>query len=350
VPEQPVVQVPVETTPQPEEQLASLRSQNPDIHALMEATPCVYGAYYIDVTIKDDPFDGLITGWPSRWTFGLNGRNEWTLGTLTNNQIKPCGYSGTAFFISANGELGTNRHIAVPWEYESKKNTERIRQLMQEAVGSGGNLLDQLVMILQNNIDNGAITEKTATAYLERFVKSDIEISGHFDFLGVLLPGQSFSSTEDFMRCQVIAESGSKDIDVALLRLNNPKTPNDIVKGGFYSMSTARLDETQLKIGEQLYAWGYPAGIEEGFILGNGKELNPYYSDFKVSKIPHDYQFEVQGTALHGSSGSPVFDTERNLVGVLWGGLPGTETINWICNIKYLNELYVKHNYEKHHN
>ena len=114
-------------------------------------------------------------------------------------------------------------------------------------------------------------------------------------------------------------------------------------------METARLDETQLRIGEQLHAWGYPNGNAEAFVISNGTQINPFYSDMKVSKIPHDTQFEVQGTALHGSSGSPVFDERRNLVGVLWGGLPGTETINWICNVKYLSDLYNRYNYEKHH-
>jgi hypothetical protein len=308
----------------------------------MNATPCVYGAYYIDVTIKDDPFDGLINGWPHRWTFGLNNRNEWTLGTLTGNTIKAYGFSGTAFFISEHGELGTNRHIAMPWEYISKQDTENILQQMQEAVGMGGNLLSQLADILESNIDRGIISEKTATAYLERFYKSGFEISGHFDFLGVLLPGQSFSSTEDFMRCQVIAESGNKDIDVALMRLNNPKTPDAIIRDGYYKMENARLDESKIKVGEQLYGWGYPDGIVEGFSLGHGKELVPFYSDFKVSKTSHDYEFQVQGTAAQGSSGSPVFDTERNLVGILWGVKPSSGTINYICNIKYLNELYEK--------
>ena len=97
--------------------------------AIEEATVCVFGGYYYEVTIKDDPFkdiDGIV----SQWYVG--GNNDVIMASTTTKDIPPFEYSGTAFFISENGELGTNRHIAVPWEYRKKEEEEGIRHLIEK--------------------------------------------------------------------------------------------------------------------------------------------------------------------------------------------------------------------------
>lgn len=327
---------------------------NPSVDELMNATVMVYGEYMITVTIKDNPYADI--GLPSTFAFGY-ANGGWSL-----ESTRSYGYCGTAFFISEYGELGTNRHIAVPWEYglTSAHRIDiltQIRVVIEDAVKKKEKEIEQAMKENKETLDfyreKYGIDPKVF--FSEEYAKnallenSNIEISGVHTYLGVLRCGQNYSwysFERDFTPCQVIVESGSKDIDVAMLRLNDPVTPNGIKH---YLMQTARLDETQLKIGEQLHAWGYPGGMDVAEILSNKTQINPFFSEMKVSKIPFDNQFEVQGTALHGSSGSPVFDEDRNLVGVLWGGLAGTETINWICNIKYLVELYEANNYGKYH-
>jgi pSer/pThr/pTyr-binding forkhead associated (FHA) protein len=314
---------------------------NPPLKALAQATPFVYGAYYVEVTIKDDPFVGLLSGWPEKWQFGIDSDGDLRLGTLTGADVSPIQFSGTAFFISEFGEMGTNRHIAVPWEYLTPVEMNEIRQQMQKQVGTNiGTMSDLIAQILRSAIYSDVLTMEDAVAYLERFAKSEFIISGRFDYLGIILPGRSFTTLSDLESCQVIAESGDANRDVALIRLNTRQTPDYIVKNGYYKIENARVDESTLSItDDQLRIIGYPGGMSVGFKTGNGEEINPSVHSATLSKKPDRNGFQVQTVGLGGQSGSPVIDAKRNLVGVFYGGLKNNE-ISYCCNIRHLVDLF----------
>lgn len=318
---------------------------NPPLKELMKATPCVIGAYYIDVTIKDNPLNAVLPGlFPDKWRFGYDYSNEqWDL-TSSN----PCMYYGTAFFISEFGELGTNRHIAVPWEYITDEQRLLIKLQMREKVNNlvGAHRKEQQESISQNTIMRVVgyeVEEKKDDVWsviMEELDKCEYVISGKFEYLGILLPGNTFTTSADLMACQVIAESGDTEKDVALLRLNNPETPSRIAQNRkFYRIENARYDESKLQISEPLQTFGYPSGLQIGMQLGNGEELNPTYHKASVSHKPNRDKFQMQTVAMGGQSGSPVMDADRNLVGVLSSGYKNNE-ITYCCNIKHLVELY----------
>ena len=178
---------------------------------------------------------------------------------------------------------------------------------------------------------------------MQLLLQSDFEISGHHEFLGVLLPHQTFSTTNDFMACKPIAESGDSKKDVALLRLNTQQTPPDIVKNGYYRLENARVDQTTLELNEPINSIGYPAGQFLSTFIGNANESTPTYTNLTVSKRPDEYQFQAQGLSIGGASGSPVLDKDRNLVGVLWGRAGASDQVVFICNIKHFVEIFEKH-------
>lgn len=316
--------------------ILNIPSKPASLKHLQNATACVYGEYVIEVTFDDDPFVNLISGWPSKWMFGRSQNGP----VLTYKTAEPFVYTGTAFFISTNGDLGTNRHIAVPWEYLREQEVESIRQQMQKAL-NGNN--DVLLSILKSAIQARILSSSDAVAYWERLQKSSIHISGRHTFLGVALCGNNVSSQNDCLACQVIDVSKDIDKDVALLRLNDPKTPEHIVKDGFFDIVKARTDETSLVPQEEtLITMGYPKGFAIAFSTGHAMELLPTVHKVYVSKKPDDNQFQFQGQGLGGQSGSPIIDEKRRLVGVLYGGYTNTE-ISYGCNIKHLVELYNKH-------
>ena len=145
----------------------------------------------------------------------------------------------------------------------------------------------------------------------------------------------------------MIAESGDPKKDVALIRLNSQQTPEFIVTNGYYNIENARTDETQLKITEeQLRIIGYPGGMQIGFKTGNGAEINPTVHTTTLSKVPDDNEFQLQTVGLGGQSGSPIIDSNRNLVGVFYSGLEGNE-IAYGCNIKHLAELFNRYKVKK---
>lgn len=315
---------------------------NPSVDKLKGATVQVLSQFYIDVVVEDDPFIGKINGWPEKWEFGVS-NGSLTLKTLNDESAKPLETSGTAFFISEKGELGTNRHVALPWEYSlSNSQKDDIKQTMEIMFSNSQSPLYQnLVNILQQQVTSYAELYD-AQARLQRLAKSPLKISGHFEYLGVALAGTTFSTIADLHACQMIAESGDDRHDVALLRLNSKKTPEEVLKNGFFDIEKARVDESSLSTQEELTIIGYPAekGADLAFV-SNFHEIIPVVHRIYISKTPDADMFQLQGNNLGGQSGSPIIDKNRNLVGVLWGALRTTD-VSFGCNIKHLKELYDK--------
>lgn len=307
--------------------------------AMENASACVYGGYYYEINVKDDPFKNVIKGWPDKWYIGIGPNGKLQENTTTDG-LSPFEYTGTAFFISKDGEMGTNRHIAVPWEYRDADDEENIRQQMEKArQATSGNLYE----LLAYNVMTGALSADDANAWLRRYQNSPLEISGKHAYFGIGLTGSKVNNQIDLQQAQVIAESGDPKKDVALIRLNSRKTPEYIVKmGAIYDIEKARVDERSLKPqDEELTITGYPMGetvTNENF---DGKELRPTIHKASLSKTPDDNQIQIQAVGIGGQSGSPVIDKSHRLVGVLCSGFRGTE-VTYCCNIKHLVELYNK--------
>ena len=307
--------------------------------ALENATVCVYGGYYYTVTIKDDPFKNIIDDWPDKWYIGLDKSGKFQV-HIDSKELTPIGYTGTAFFISKDGEMGTNRHIAVPWMYRTPEEEENIRQLMEKARQvTGGSLYS----FLQSAVNNEVLSVADANAWLKRYQNSDFEIGGTHAYLGIGLTGTKVNNLNDIQQCQLIAESADPQKDVAMIRLNSRKTPDYIVQmGAIYDIEEARTDERSLKPQDEDFTIiGYPLGERVSNESFDGKELRPSLHRATLSKIPDDNQMQIQTTANGGQSGSPVIDRKHRLVGVLCSGFTGTE-ITYCCNIKHLKELYDK--------
>lgn len=308
--------------------------------AMENASACVYGGYYYEINVKDDPFKNVIKGWPDKWYMGIGPNGKLQVNTTTDG-LSPLGYTGTAFFISKDGEMGTNRHIAVPWEYRDADDEENIRQQMEKArQATSGNLYE----LLAYNVMTGALSADDANAWLRRYQNSPLEISGKHAFFGIGLTGSKVNNQIDLQQAQVIAESGDPKKDVALIRLNSRKTPDYIVKmGAIYDIEKARVDERSLKPqDEELTITGYPMGETVANETFDGKELRPTIHKASLSKTPDDNQIQIQAVGIGGQSGSPVIDKSHRLVGVLCSGFKGTE-VTYCCNIKHLVELYNKH-------
>jgi FOG: FHA domain len=307
--------------------------------AMENASACVYGGYYYEINVKDDPFKNVIKGWPDKWYMGIGPNGKLQVNTSTEG-LSPLGYTGTAFFISKDGEMGTNRHIAVPWEYRDAEDEENIRQQMEKArQATSGNLYE----LLAYNVMTGALSADDANAWLRRYQNSPLEISGKHAFFGIGLTGSKVNNQIDLQQAQVIAESGDPKKDVALIRLNSRKTPDYIVKmGAIYDIEHARVDERSLKPqDEELTIIGYPMGETVANETFDGKELRPTIHKASLSKTPDDNQIQIQAVGIGGQSGSPVIDKSHRLVGVLCSGFKGTE-VTYCCNIKHLVELYNK--------
>ncbi len=316
-------------------------SISPSIESLENATVWVYGEYYIDVTFEDDPLKNSSL-WPSVFHFGYNDDMELRCVEIEDDgNVWPIQYQATAFFISEFGDLGTNRHVSKPWEYTIPEYEAYIRQTMQRYVND-----DALINILR------ALSEEDGDikAFVDRLSKSALNINGHHTYLGIGYTGTQVFSTDDkidkrnLSSCQVIASSADTKQDVALLRLNTQETPARILDKGIFNLNKAQIDYSKLHSQDEVITIGYPGGIGIGGTRFREKstELKPTTRKSFISKTPNADIFDIQMDVISGGSGSPVMDKRRRLIGVAFGSFNGGE-IGYVCNIKYLKNLFEEH-------
>ena len=274
-------------------------------------------------------------------------------------------YSATAFFLDRKGYMGTNRHVAVPWEYRSAEEDNRVREAVEYRI----ELMRRTCMFMQTGDERLTTSNKgrdftmpTMQAFaqtalfkaindhirkypnwqgelnkiIDRLNRSRYNITGAIDYIMVGYAGRNYTHLDEFQRCDVVTDSKDKEIDVALLQLNDKKTPEEVElvfsPSDFY---TERL----VPLKDKLFTIGYPAGLTWA-LDKRAKSLEPSIKETKCSKEPSKYDFEFQEQSVGGSSGSPVFNEAGQLVGVLWGGTSIAGGYTKAVQSKYLKKMY----------
>lgn len=305
----------------------------------------VYANYHYVIKFEDNPM-------PDTWN-----------GNLSDIEAsKP--YQATAFFLDYKGYMGTNRHVAVPWDYRTAEEDSRIRREIvnrlelakntwyylatyeEEYANRAGGLekmrafaQTSLYKAISDHLSNipGPNQINELLDVIKHLEKSDYDISGEIDEITVGYAGKYYTHWDEFQRCNVISESKDKNIDVALLQLNNKQTP-DYVKYVFNPSDF--VTDKIVPLEDNLCVIGYPAGLSWNRDDKN-KSLEPSIRDTKCSKEPSKYDFEFQETSVGGSSGSPVFIKEDGrLVGILWGGIQMAGASTQATHAKFLKKLY----------
>lgn len=259
-------------------------------------------------------------------------------------------YSATAFYIDREGRMATNRHVAVPWEYadesEKKDIQTDVEALMlsvpnicvdEEGVASLSETMIGRYILLQAQ-KSGKYTAAGITSIIKSLKKCDYTISGKLDDITVGYSGRNYTHTDEFDRCYVLEESQTKDQDIAILQMNNKKTPSDVQF--VFEVNNFRT-ETLEPLKDKLYTVGFPRGIAWALDQST-HSMEPVIRETKCSKIPGKYDFEFQGESQGGASGSPIFDEQGRLVGVLWGRWAAGTTFGKACQAKWLKQLYKK--------
>ena len=309
--------------------------------------------YHYIAEFEDNPI-------PDAW----NGKIE-DIGILEKtNTIRP--YTATAFFLDRNGYMGTNRHVAVPWEYRSKDEDNLVRELIEYRIElmrrtciymrdgderiTGSDKLgrdfskEMMNKFIQTDFGKGILAHlskygSAGTAELNKIVsrlnRSRYTITGAIDYIMVGYAGRNYTHGDEFQRCDVISESKDPDIDVALLQLNDKKTPDHVE----LVFSPSQFVEDRLvPLKDKLFTIGYPAGLNWA-LDKKAKSLEPSIRETKCSKEPSKYDFELQESSVGGSSGSPIFNEAGHLVGVLWGGTSIAGGFTKAMHAKYLKKL-----------
>ena len=224
----------------------------------------------------------------------------------------PMALTGTGFFVSEKGEIITNRHVAMPWEYGTEK--DQLREAFRDMIAS--NIAD--LEGLQNAVK----------------AMSEIRISGKTVELGVALNDSYLSDTDDLIKCVFVKESGKPEIDVALLQVKDKTLPSKVHH--LIDLKQALNDEHKIKDGMEVHMIGYPFGTELGITRVG---LKSTYQKGVISQEPSGFYFMLNASAWHGSSGSPIMNNQGQLVGILFAGQEETQGFNRGILAKYAIEI-----------
>lgn len=272
-------------------------------------------------------------------------------------------YCATAFFIDDDGRMGTNRHVAVPWDKaytdpnEIKRLNDDVDEFVQNLLPPFISNYDEIALmnttldsnplwkmvVMQASKEYNAGRQTNPVSYINSLIrqlrKCKISNTGRLVEIKVGYPGRNYTHDDEFERCIVSTVSENPDIDLAILQLNTKKTPAGIDR--VFDVQNYYKGELE-PLKEKLVWIGYPRGTAWNLDQST-HSLDPQIRETMIAKVPSKYNFEVQGEVQGGASGSPVYNPKNGLLyGVLWGRYAAGATYGQAVQAKYLWELYKK--------
>lgn len=151
--------------------------------------------------------------------------------------------------------------------------------------------------------------------------------------LGIAYNDTHVTGEKDFLQknpCVIIRVSDKPDVDLALIQLKNKQTPQNAYVFAIPSESDP------LEMGQQLYMLGYNAGPQ---LATTKAGIQVQMTGGKVTQLSDGQRILYDIATVQGSSGSPVIDTEGNLVGVNFAKLNGSDNFNFGIPIERVREF-----------
>ena len=236
--------------------------------------------------------------------------------------------AGTGFFIGPDGHLVSNRHVARPWEY-SDRNLCPTTSLLEYAEASFRRKLVHSPSKIMTNYNYGIDFEEILPHF------STIKLVSVVDAIQIVPSGYEFDPDNVFNCREVICSEHEEDL--AIFKVRNTR---DIM--GIPYIPYEKVSSDPVEMGAMVYTIGYPFSLQIQDY--EKKPLQPYFSAGEVSNTVSDYSFGLTAASYHGASGSPVFDSYGNLVGILEAGISESQGFNYAIKSIYLYNLLKKAN------
>lgn len=152
---------------------------------------------------------------------------------------------------------------------------------------------------------------------------------------GIRYPGRTYTMSSEMDWAHLVKESDDPNADVAVLRLNSAETPKDC---DWFDLRRS-LDIGDLKLNvENYYTLGFPLGHGLATVT-DSERYEPTSGILHLSKAPGKYMLYLQGDkSCGGQSGSPVYDKQHRLIGILYGGYSVPDNTN-ACPIVHAKRL-----------
>lgn len=198
--------------------------------------------------------------------------------------------TGTGFFISPDGLIATNLHVARPWFTDN--------DIIQPVADYFRTELNELA-------------DAPAYKYLSTYI-SQLKVEGVVDQISIVPTGMYFEQ-DNAISCGEIVASSNKDIDLAIIktRLGSGTLP----EGSTYVDINQIPDDKTYVQGTHTYTFGYSTGIALQDV--QNKLLEVISSPGSIMNTNSEYSFMINTDATYGASGSPVFNDHAQLIGVM---------------------------------
>lgn len=269
------------------------------------------------------------------------------------------GATGSGFFITPDGYLITNGHVANPSDdliayYSIVQQTETIYKDALRVLGEtyyGYTLSDaELDIAFQEVItesyggDIMILVNEFYVGYRAGELKVDSVKKSNYIQTGVVsgteVQVKQMGKVATLIDSPYEGDADSRDL--ALLKVDGNNFPT-IGLGSFENV----------QIGKEVYAIGYPAVVEElmGVLTDVESELEPSITKGIISAkkklVDGTEAFQTDAGITHGNSGGPAIDTNGDVIGVAtwgFGDEPGGESFNFLISVEKVEDILSKNN------